>query len=65
MRMRSLLIASLALALPLASSDAQSKVSVGDRPTYTFEGPLLNGMGLTSLSELQGKPVFVEFWGTR
>lgn len=65
MRMHSVLLASLALALPLAPAAVQSKVSVGDHPTYTFGGPLLNGMGLTSLSELQGKPVFVEFWGTR
>ncbi len=38
---------------------------VGDEVSYTFSKPPLNGMGVTSLDDLRGKPVLVEFWGTR
>jgi hypothetical protein len=60
-----LLFASLALFGVAASASAQSSVAVGDHPEYQFRRPLLNGMGLSSLAEMQGKPVLVEFWGTR
>jgi len=40
-------------------------LEVGDSADYTFGKPLANGMGITSLAELRGKPVLVEFWGYR
>jgi hypothetical protein len=40
-------------------------VEPGDRPEYTFENPLENGLGAMSLQDLRGKPLLVEFWGHR
>ena len=40
-------------------------IEEGDRADYTVRGPLVNGMGLSSLKDLEGKPVLVEFWGSR
>lgn len=40
-------------------------VETGSRPDYTFQEGLLNGRGLRSLAEFQGKPTLIEFWGTR
>ncbi len=40
-------------------------VSVGDDVAHTFREPLLNGMGVSQLADLKGKPLLVEFWGTR
>lgn len=40
-------------------------VSVGDEVSYNFSQPILNGMGVSSLDDLKGKPILVEFWGTR
>ena len=56
------------LALPAilmvgAVADAQV-VEVGDVPNYAFE-QAYNTMGSTKASDFLGKPVFVEFWGTR
>lgn len=44
---------------------APAGVSVGDEISYSFRAPLLNGMGVKSFADLEGKPVLVEFWGTR
>jgi len=40
-------------------------VEVGDKPTYQFHEAPTNSLGIKSLDELKGKPVLVEFWGTR
>ena len=32
---------------------------------YKFKKPLVNGRGISSLKELRGKPVLIDFWGTR
>ncbi|MFT5152951.1 MAG: hypothetical protein ACI841_002950, partial [Planctomycetota bacterium] len=40
-------------------------IEVGDSVSHKFRKPLENGMGLTSLADLRGKPVMLEFWGTR
>jgi hypothetical protein len=65
LHVRPLLALSVALAMPLAFRAAQSTTADAKHPAYTFARPVHNGMGLSSLSELQGKPVLVEFWGTR
>ena len=44
---------------------AWPQAAVGDTPTYAFRTPPLGSLGLTDLAELQGKPLLVEFWGTR
>jgi hypothetical protein len=56
-----LALAAVALAAPQASAD----VKIGDSPNYTFREAPVNSMGVKSLKDLRGKPVLVEFWGTR
>ena len=56
---------SLLAALALATSASAQAVSVGDQPSYSFRSPMLQGQGVKSLQDMQGKPVLVEFWGTR
>ncbi|MCB9916326.1 MAG: hypothetical protein H6828_14455 [Planctomycetes bacterium] len=55
----------LGLTLGLAAPLAPEGVGVGDSVAYSFRDPIVNGMGAKSLSDLRGKPVLVEFWGTR
>lgn len=56
-------LAGLALAaVALASSNSPA----GDGPVdFRFSKPPVNGLGLQSLAELRGKPVLIDFWGTR
>jgi hypothetical protein len=64
--MRTFALAAGALATAATLSSTQGRAAAdGDLPEYEFRRPLLNGMGVSSLAELQGKPVLVEFWGTR
>jgi hypothetical protein len=42
----------------------QEAVKVGDHPKYQFTQPMVNGLGVKSLADLEGRPVLVEFWGT-
>ena len=61
-------IGTVALLAGLTLSFARApggNASVGTAVSHEFRSPLLGGMGLRSLSELHGKPVLVEFWGTR
>jgi hypothetical protein len=44
-----------------AAQDAQ----VGDQLEFRFNQAPLGGRGVTSLTELRGKPVLIDFWGTR
>jgi len=70
MRVTSLLLASTALigavaaAAPFPTSPT-AQAATGDFPEHSFRGPVWNGMGVGSLADLRGKPVLVEFWGTR
>ena len=43
----------------------QSAVEIGDEVNYAFRSAPVNAMGIKGLDELRGKPVLVEFWGTR
>jgi hypothetical protein len=49
----------------LAGLAGAQNAAEGDSPTHSFRTPVLNGSGLASLEELRGRPVLVEFWGTR
>ena len=62
-----LLSASLGLIgiISMASTPQDGVIDVGDTASFSFRGPLVNGMGLKSLDGLRGKPVLVDFWGTR
>jgi hypothetical protein len=42
-----------------------ASAGVGDKPVYKFRQAPVNAMGVTSLADLRGKPVLVDFWGTR
>ncbi len=50
----------LSLAPPAGETESASPVV-----SYAFRSPVVNGMGVSSLADLHGKPVLVEFWGTR
>ena len=60
--MRLALFAASAVALSTVAT-AQEAIKVGSKPTYAFTKPILNGLGVKSLADLQGRPVMVEFWG--
>ncbi len=50
----------------LAAAPAlQAQSQVGDQPEYKFREAPFNGMGVTSLADFRGKPLLVDFWGTR
>jgi hypothetical protein len=55
----------LAAALVLCGAALAQGVQPGDQPEYSFRQPVLNGEGMKSLADLRGKPLLVEFWGTR
>jgi len=59
--LRSLVLAALALVAAAPAAFA----GVGDKPVYKFRTAPVNAMGVTSLADLRGKPVLVDFWGTR
>ncbi len=58
------LVAVAALAVGMAAP-APEGVEIGEKVSYTFREPMMNAMGITKLEDLRGKPVIVEFWGTR
>lgn len=37
----------------------------GDVVSYKFRKAPVNALGVTSMDDLRGKPVLVDFWGTR
>ncbi len=67
--MRKILMVGAALAAAGALSSFAGTQSgtaeVGDEISYKFRKPIENGMGLAELADLRGKPVIVEFWGTK
>jgi hypothetical protein len=46
-----------------SAADAQV-VNVGDVPSYAFE-QAYNTMGASKAGDFLGKPILVDFWGTR
>lgn len=61
----SLAFVGTALAPSVAAAQTSAGVQVGEVQTHTFATPLWNSMGVSSLEDLRGKPVLVDFWGTR
>ena len=58
----SLALSGLALlrsAAPAVPTESGAKVD------YRFSTAPVNALGLKSLAELRGKPILVDFWGTR
>jgi len=37
----------------------------GESTRYTFRNAPVNSMGVKSMADLRGKPVLIDFWGTR
>jgi len=59
-------VAALAAATALGlAAPGSSGVEVGQSVSYSFRAPLVNGKGAKSLEDFRGRPVLVEFWGTR
>lgn len=58
------LAAAAVVAVAMAAPKPEG-VDIGEKVSYTFRDPMLNSMGVTKLEDLRGKPVIVEFWGTR
>lgn len=57
-----------AAATPTVGPDPEGEcggVRPGDRPTYRFGSPILGGPGIVDLEDLRGRPVLVDYWGTR
>lgn len=61
---RSTLI-SLGLAALAGVAQAQSTVAPGDSPDYAWRSTPFQANGPVSLEDFRGKPVLVDFWGTR
>lgn len=57
-------LASLALAVALFSDPATGQVQVGASPEFDWLVPPVNALGSASLADMQGKLVWIEFWGT-
>ena len=63
--MRTLLI-SLTIAITALSGNTlmAQAVIAGDVPSYSLE-KAFNAMGATKAEDFRGKPILVDFWGTR
>jgi hypothetical protein len=55
----------LALGLLGAAVLTASARSGGESTSYKFSAPPVNSMGVKSMADLLGKPVLIDFWGTR
>jgi thiol-disulfide isomerase/thioredoxin len=60
-----LVLASATFAPALAATRPAGVVALGDVVGHRFSGPVLNANGIKSLEELRGRPVLIDFWGTR
>jgi hypothetical protein len=49
----------------LLTTSASAQIEVGQEMSFTFQNSPVNSYGVQSLDDLRGRPVFVEFWGTR
>lgn len=55
----------LGLAVLAGSAQAQSTVAPGDHPAYSWRAAPFQASGPVSLEDFRGKPVLIDFWGTR
>jgi hypothetical protein len=60
---RSWLVASLCFAF--AGAPALLAGDESEPKSFTFRAPPVNSLGVKSLADLRGKPVLIDFWGTR
>jgi hypothetical protein len=59
--------ASIALVTLLAAASGAGATSTSATAGggYTFREAPINAMGVRGLADLRGKPVLIDFWGTR
>ncbi len=57
--------AAFVLALLGSATWAAAARSSGESRPYSFRTPPVNSLGVTSMADLLGKPVLIDFWGTR
>lgn len=57
--------ASTALFAASPTALAQTTPAAGQAPSYTLGAETYNAMGASGPADFAGKPVLVEFWGTR
>ncbi|QDU67810.1 hypothetical protein [Engelhardtia mirabilis] len=67
--MQRTVIAAIA-AIPLAAAAFAFPAPVegvepGDKVEYSFRNPIVGALGQSDMSDFLGKPVLIEFWGTR
>ena len=55
----------LALVVLGAIASGPGAVGGGEGTRYSFGTPPVNSMGVKSMRDLLGKPVLIDFWGTR
>jgi len=55
----------LGLAALAGAAQAQSTVAPGDSPSYSWRSAPFQANGPVSLEDFRGKPVLIDFWGTR
>jgi hypothetical protein len=60
---RTMLMAAVVTAL--ATGSAHARGPGGEEASYTFSKPPVDSLGVQSLADLRGKPVLIDFWGTR
>ena len=53
------------LAIAVGAFPQSTGVQVGDQVQYEFQRDFLGGIGPASISELEGAPTLIDFWGTR
>ena len=66
MKLSTLKLVSIAFAATgIAWLSSGAPAGEGSKAEYTFRDPPVNSMGIKSLAELRGKPVLIDYWGTR
>lgn len=59
------LVGALTLSGATLPTGNQDGIQVGAVATYQFRAAPVNARGVNSLDDLRGKPVLIDFWGTR
>lgn len=59
------MVAAGALAVPADPVQPTGGVEVGEVVDFTFRHAVSGSMGESSLADFRGKPVLIDFWGTR
>lgn len=62
-------LSSLALLAGVLSTTVPARASSSandeDPVKYRFSKPLIDGLGVSSMADLRGKPTLIDYWGTR